>query len=89
MAAARSLTQSTGARRRVGLPGKGAVAREKASRSFGTVISRSRVEPGSHAVQVHLWLRAEDARCLKTLASERDQTMSAVVRSLLKCALRR
>ena len=35
-------------------------------------------------VQVHLRLRAADAKLLHALAEERDQTISALVRSLLK-----
>lgn len=34
--------------------------------------------------QIHVWLRDEDARLLRRIASERDQTLSGAVRHLLR-----
>jgi hypothetical protein len=34
--------------------------------------------------QIHVWLRPSDARLLRTLASEREQTISGAVRYLLR-----
>lgn len=34
--------------------------------------------------QVHVWLRKDDARLLRTLATQREQTLSGAVRFLLK-----
>ena len=41
-----------------------------------------------HAIQVHLRLNESDIRLLKRLAAERDQTVSATVRFLLRHYLR-
>jgi hypothetical protein len=38
----------------------------------------------SDLVQLHLWTRREDLAYLRQIASERDQTVSAVVRSLVR-----
>lgn len=35
-------------------------------------------------VQMHIWLRQTDLDLLRELAVEREQTLSAVIRSLLK-----
>ena len=34
--------------------------------------------------QIHVWLCGEDARLLRRIASERDQTLSGAVRYLLR-----
>ena len=44
----------------------------------------TRVTPTNGTVQVHLRLRESDALILRRLAAERDQTISAVVRGLLR-----
>ena len=35
-------------------------------------------------VQLHLWTRPEDVEYLRQIAAERDQTVSAVVRSIVR-----
>lgn len=35
-------------------------------------------------VQLHLWTRPEDVAYLRQIAAERDQTVSAVVRSIVR-----
>jgi hypothetical protein len=41
--------------------------------------------PGpSDLVQLHLWTRREDIAYLRQVAAERDQTVSAVVRSIVR-----
>jgi hypothetical protein len=42
------------------------------------------VEPKSSLVQLHLWARPEDLVYLRQIAAERDQTVSAVVRSIVR-----
>jgi hypothetical protein len=42
------------------------------------------VEPKSSLVQLHLWTRPEDVVYLRQIAAERDQTVSAVVRSIVR-----
>ena len=40
------------------------------------------------ALQLHLWVDSEDVRLLRQLALERDQSVSGVVRYLLRCVRR-
>jgi len=48
------------------------------------VVDGSQPRSGRRGVQVHLWLRASDAADLKELALERDQTVSSMVRTILR-----
>jgi hypothetical protein len=49
-------------------------------------VRRSSDRPGRE--QIHVWLRDEDARLLRRIASERDQTLSGAVRHLLRAVRR-
>ncbi len=40
--------------------------------------------PRSALVQLHVWTRPEDVMYLRQIAVERDQTVSAVVRSIVR-----
>jgi hypothetical protein len=42
------------------------------------------VESKTSLVQLHLWTRREDLVYLRQIAAERDQTVSAVVRSIVR-----
>ena len=42
------------------------------------------VDPKPSLVQLHLWTRPEDLVYLRQIAAERDQTVSAVVRSIVR-----
>ena len=42
------------------------------------------VGPKPSLVQLHLWARPEDLLYLRQIAAERDQTVSAVVRSIVR-----
>jgi hypothetical protein len=57
---------------------------ETEGKTNGTLGSDSPRATRADLVQLHLWTRREDLAYLKQVAAERDQTVSAVVRSIVR-----
>jgi hypothetical protein len=52
--------------------------------SVSSLPTKALASPRSEFVQLHLWTRREDVVYLRQIAAERDQSVSAVIRAMVR-----